>query len=335
MSTDPMVTVLVPALNEEADIAGCIRAIGMQDHPANRIQLVVVDAASTDATVATVQQAASGLGFGEVVIAENPAQRTSVGLNIGLQRATGHYVARIDARSRVPASYLRTCLERLKDHPEVGVVGGMQVAHARGEGFVETGIARALRNPWATGLSRYRLASSSGPSDTVWMGVFRTAELRALGGWDAAVALNEDYELNARYRARAQVVWFEASLRSGYFPRRTLGELARQYFRFGRVKGMWWLRGQRPARRQVLLVAAPIAGAVVVGVAAARFGPGSALTVPAALIAIDQLHREKDGSTMASRLAAAAAMATVGLSWWLGVLAGGAGELLHVRHQHA
>ncbi|MDP8986774.1 MAG: glycosyltransferase, partial [Actinomycetota bacterium] len=95
MSAEPLVTVLVPALDEEADIAGCIRAIGAQSHPTDRIQLVVVDAASTDATVPTVREVASELPFAEVVIAQNPARRTSAGLNIGLGHARGDYVARV------------------------------------------------------------------------------------------------------------------------------------------------------------------------------------------------------------------------------------------------
>lgn len=326
MTRDPLVTVLVPARNEEADIAGCIRAIGDQDHPAGRIQLVVVDAASTDATVRTVGDAASGLGFAEVVVASNPAQRTSAGLNVGLAHAGGEYLARVDARSRIPRDYLRRCVQLLAERPEVGVVGGMQVAQARSRDVVEAGIARALRNRWTTGLSRYRRGSSSGPSDTVWMGTFRTEELRAIAGWDAAVALNEDYELNRRYRATGAVVWFEASLRSAYLPRRTLVELARQHFRFGRVKGTWWFRGQRPAPRQVALVAAPVVGAVALRSLVGRWGPWPALVVPAALLAVDRLQ-EDDGATTPIRLVASAATAVVGVSWWAGVLAGAAGEL--------
>ncbi|MDP8988208.1 MAG: glycosyltransferase, partial [Actinomycetota bacterium] len=281
-----------------------------------------------------VREVASELPFAEVVIAQNPARRTSAGLNIGLGHARGDYVARVDARSRIPTTYVRQCLQRLAHQPEIGVVGGMQVAQARTGGAVEAGIARALRNRWTTGLSRYRRGSSSGPSDTVWMGFFRTEELRARQGWDAAVALNEDYELNHRYRLDGRVVWFDASLRSGYLPRRTLAELARQHFRFGRVKGMSWARGQRPAPRQLLLVVAPLAGAIVLRSLLARSGPWSAVAVPASLLALDRLQGDDDEATPLIRLAASAATATIGLSWWSGVAAGAAGELAHVRHRH-
>ena len=54
------------------------------------------------------------------------------------------------------------------------------------------------------------------------MGAFRTDELRRLGGWDDATALNEDFELSQRYVASGQVVWFDARLRSGYLARPSL-----------------------------------------------------------------------------------------------------------------
>jgi len=117
------VTVIVPARNEVADIAGCIDAIGRQDIPLTDIQLIVVDAASEDGTRRKAMRAAARHAFGEVLVLDNPARRTSVGLNIGLRHAQGALVARADARSRIPPGYLRSCAATLAGHPEVGVVG--------------------------------------------------------------------------------------------------------------------------------------------------------------------------------------------------------------------
>jgi succinoglycan biosynthesis protein ExoA len=332
--TSPRITVLIPARNEEADIAGCIDVIGGQDYPLAAIQLIVVDAASDDGTRAEVERAASRHPFGEVLVLDNPARRTSVGLNIGLRQARGAFLARVDARSRVPSDYLRACVATMEQRPEVGVTGGAQVARARSPRLVDVGIAGALRNRWATGMSRYRRASTSGPSDTVWMGFFRTEELRDLGGWADAVALNEDYELNSRYRAAGRTVWFDASLRSDYLPRTSLGGLARQYFRFGRVKGTWWARGQRPARRQVALLAAPPAFAVVLVGLARRFGPASAVLLPLLLAAVERAGRTDRPGEPHSPVMASTAIAVLSGSWWTGVVAGVAGELAHVKHEH-
>lgn len=333
--TPPRMTVLIPARNEERDIVGCIDAVGGQDYPLSSIQLVVVNAASDDGTRAAAQRAAHRYGFGEVLLLDNPARRTSVGLNVGLREARGVLVARVDARSRIPPDYLLACEATLRERSEIGVVGGAQVARARTGRSVDRGIAAALRNRWATGMSRYRRATTSGPSDTVWMGTFRTDELRALGGWSVAVALNEDYELNSRYRAAGSTIWFDASLRSDYIPRGSLRQLARQYFRFGRVKGTWWARGWRPSGRQVALLGAPAVLGVVLAGAYRRVGLPSVLALPLFLAVVERGGRADQDGEPSARCMASTAIAVLSGSWWVGVVAGFVGELAHVKHDHA
>lgn len=328
----PLVTVIIPARNEQADIAGCIDAVAAQDHGADRIQLVVVDAASDDGTVEEVVRAAAAHRFAEVVVEGNPRRRTSVGLNVGLDRAKGEYVARVDARSRVAPGYVSTCLRAMADH-RVGVVGGAQVALARSAGLVDTAIARALRNRYGTGLSRYRRGRRSGPSDTVWMGFFRTGDLRAMGGWSEAVALNEDFELNRRYREAGYLVWFDSELRSLYLPRRSLALLARQYFYFGRVKGTWWARGDRPTLRQAALLAAPVVAGGLAALAYRKAGPATLLAVPGALLAVEAAGSDEPAPLTHHALAAATIALTNG-SWWAGTVVGFAGDKAGLRHQH-
>lgn len=336
VSAEPVVTVIIPALNEQADIEGCIDAVGCQTYSVERVELVVVDGCSEDGTVERTRRAAARYPFADVVILENSRGRTSISLNVGLAKASGEYVVRIDARSRIQPDYLETVVAILRERPEIGVVGGSQAARARSERLIDLAVARALRNRWSTGFSRYRRATASQASDTVWMGAFRADDLRRLGGWAEEVALNEDYELNSRYRSSGRLVWFEAPLRSGYLPRRSVGALSRQYFSFGRVKGMWWARGARPAARQVALLAMPIAtgaGLVVMGrrtrMRRVVFLP------PLALLCIDALGNTGPSIPVRGRPITAGVIALYTMSWWTGVWVGWIGELLGAQHRHA
>jgi succinoglycan biosynthesis protein ExoA len=118
------------------------------------------------------------------------------------------------------------------------------------------GIARALCNPWVLGGASYRRPGASGPVDTVYLGAFRTEDLRRAGGWDPGLLANEDYELCARFRDSGSLVWLEEDVVVAYEARTGLVALAQQYHAFGTAKVEYWrLRRGKPAARQVLAVA--------------------------------------------------------------------------------
>jgi len=51
--------------------------------------------------------------------------------------------------------------------------------------------------------------------------------------FDESLLTNEDYEFNARVRKAGGRIWLDPAIRSIYFARSTLLELARQYWRYG------------------------------------------------------------------------------------------------------
>jgi cellulose synthase/poly-beta-1,6-N-acetylglucosamine synthase-like glycosyltransferase len=320
----PRVTVLVPARDEEAAIARCIEHIARQDYPANRIELLVVDGASTDATARVARQAMVRLGIANGHVLSNPVATTPSNLNVGLGKATGELVCRVDARSFVEPHHVRTCVEVLEARPEVRVVGGSQIAVATDRHPVSVGIARALNNRWSMGFARYRSGRASGPADTVYLGAFRTDELREAGGWDERLPTNQDYELNRRMASQG-VVWFDERLRTGYVPRASLRLLWEQYRRFGAWKARYWrVSGDRPQpRQQLLLAAVPVAA--VVGLAALRRHPVATVAAGlAAAVAVEVAGSDEPVGDALAHGAGVAAVATVGLGWWTGVV----GELL-------
>jgi succinoglycan biosynthesis protein ExoA len=303
-------TVLIPARNEGADIAACLACVGAQDVGAAALEVVLIDGGSTDRTSALAHDAAAALA-----------------LHRGLALASTPYVVRVDARSRIEPHHVTSVVQVLATRPDVGVVGGAQVPLDRGDGAIAAGIARALSNRYTTGFSRYRRSSRSGSADTVWMGAFRTAELRALGGWDPDHGINEDFELNSRYRRAGYVVWFDGQLRSGYLPRPDLGALARQYFAFGRAKGALWAGAGTPELRQLVLVAAPVVGAGAAALATRRFGLMRSMTAVLVLAAaVDHAGTSGPSARPAVRCAALAALATFASSWWAGVVVGWAAD---------
>jgi succinoglycan biosynthesis protein ExoA len=332
MSEAPLVTVLIPARNEAADLPRCLDHVLAQDHPHDRLEVVVVDGGSSDGTgeVAAARLAASDLH--RWVVHPNPTGTTPSNLNAGLTVVTGEILVRVDARSFVPPHHVRCCAEVLTERPDVAVTGGAQVAVAVSDDPVSVGIARALNNRWSMGFARYRRAARSGPADTVYLGAFRTAELREAGGWDERFATNQDFELNRRMGTRG-LVWFDDRLEVGYRPRARLAQLASQYHRFGRWKARYWsITGDRPRPRQLVLLLAPLPAT---GVALAAFWRLPRLRLPAvgaalAAAAVIELRGPTGPPTIDPRAHAVgvAASAVVAGSWFAGAWSGVARWLL-------
>ena len=89
--------VVVPAWNEQAGIAGTIAALAAQRD--RDFQLVVVDNASTDATVVEVERACAAYGLGVTVVTE-VRKGTGAAADTGVRHAIAHgatHVLRTDA----------------------------------------------------------------------------------------------------------------------------------------------------------------------------------------------------------------------------------------------
>jgi len=98
-------------------------------------------------------------------------------------------------------------------------------------------IATAASHPLAVGDAYYRLGGNPREVDTVPFGAYRKSLVDRIGGYNENLLTNEDYELNVRIRQAGGKIWMDPQIRSIYYARSSLPELARQYWRYGFWKG--------------------------------------------------------------------------------------------------
>ena len=223
----PSVSVLIPVRNAEATIAAAIDSVLSQDYE-GPVEIVVADGSDTAATANLVRRQ-----YPTVRLVANPEQTTGFGLCAAHEAASGEIIVRCDAHSVFPPGYLRRAVSTLQ-RTGAANVGGRQLPV--GTSFFTRAVAIAMTTPLGTGGARYRQGGSEGPVDTVFLGVFRRDVLESVGGVDPTFVRNQDYELNWRLRERGETVWFDPDLVVTYRPRGTLGDLAWQYFNYGRWK---------------------------------------------------------------------------------------------------
>jgi len=263
----PAVTVIVPARNEEAHLADCLAAIGAQDYPADRLEVLVVDGGSRDGTHAAARRWADA--DSRFRLLENPRGQVAAGLNLGVAAARGEILLRIDAHTLPAPDYVRCCVETLAATGADNVGGPMA---PQGDTPVGRAVALAMGSRFGVGTARFRFARAVEEVDTVYLGAFPRRVLERVGPFNEELERNQDYEMNYRIRRGGGRIVVDPRIRSVYRTRRTLGEVREQYAGYGFWKARMLRR--HPASLRARQLAAP---ALVVGLAAALAASAAAL----------------------------------------------------------
>jgi glycosyltransferase involved in cell wall biosynthesis len=223
----PDVAVVMPVLNEENYLAASVLAILSQDYP-GQVQVVLALGPSTDKTDEVAERICAG--DARVSSVPNPTGRTPEGLNAALAVTTQEIVVRVDAHSELSDGYIRTAVETLQ-RTGADNVGG--IMGARGVTSFEKAVAAAMTSPLGVGSASFHTGGSEGPTETVYLGVFKRSALERVGGYDPAFARAQDWEMNHRIRETGGTVWFNPDLFVTYRPRASVRKLAKQYFEYG------------------------------------------------------------------------------------------------------
>ncbi|SFE04056.1 glycosyltransferase family 2 protein [Blastococcus tunisiensis] len=223
---EPLVTVVIPARNEQAAIGPCLDSVLAQDW--TNLQVIVVDGDSDDDTAAIV--ASYTARDPRVELLPNPQRVIPVGLNLALAEAKGEWLVRIDAHAAVPPDYVRRAAEHLMTG-RYGGVGGRK----DGVGRTPAGkaIAAVMASRFGVGGSTYHHGTTVAEVEHVPFGAYPVAVARALGGWDEQLRVNQDFEFDHRVREAGHTILFDPALRIDWESRQSISDFAKQYHRYG------------------------------------------------------------------------------------------------------
>ena len=181
-------SVVIPARNEEAYIAGAVKSVLEQDPPPDEV--IVVDNGSKDQTA---EQAAAA---GARVVRE-PRPGVHHARQRGLIEAKGEIVAQIDADSRALPGWSRAILDAFEDPRVVASYGPLFLFEAP---LLDRALARVGFPLFLRFLSALGQPNLSGANHAV-----RREEALKAGGYDRPYA--EDVHLALKLKARGKVVY--------------------------------------------------------------------------------------------------------------------------------
>jgi succinoglycan biosynthesis protein ExoA len=313
----PLVSIVIPCLDEEAYIGACIRAVQAQAWPRDRLEILVADGMSMDATREILARLAAT--DPRIHLIDNPGRVQAAGLNECIRRARGEVIVRVDVHADYAPDFVQKCVDAL-ERTGADNVGG--AARPKARTFFQRCVAAALSSPLGVGGSKYRRPDQEGFVESVWPGAFQRGVFERVGLFDPNAITNEDAELNQRILQSGGRVYLSRDIVSFYYPRESMRALARQYFRYGQGRARTMLKHRKlPSVRSAIpflalagetlllaiapwnLGAASLAGyALATGAEAVRVGRDEGLAAIPVVWAIFPVLHASHGAGFASGL---------------------------------
>ena len=225
------VSVIVPAYNEAANIAGTVRSLVRNDYP--WLEVIVVDDGSTDGTAQIVER----LRLPRVSVIRQRNAGKPAALNTGIRHAVGEILVLVDGDTVFEPDAVGRLIQPLRDSRVGAVAGNTKVANRTGL------LGRWQHLEYVVGLNLDRRTMDIIRCVTTVpgaIGAFRRSALREVGGVSART-LAEDTDLTmAVIRAGWRVVYEPTAVAWTEAPA-SMRQLWRQRYRwcYGTMQAMW------------------------------------------------------------------------------------------------
>ncbi len=245
MQEKPLISVIVPILDEAAYIRHFLHCLLQQDYPRDKTEIILVDGGSTDGTLQILQQTAAVRP--ELKLLHNPRKFVPHALNIGLDHAAGEIIIRMDAHAIYPSDYLSSLVYWLQA-TQADNVGGIWQTRPGTPEPQATGIALALASPFGVGNAAYRIGASLPVEvDTVPFGCYKKEVFQRFGRFDPDLHRNQDDEFNARLIQAGGRIMLIPQIKIDYYARSSLKSLASKMYQYGYFKPLVNKKLGRPA----------------------------------------------------------------------------------------
>ena len=209
----PHVTILIPAHNEAQVIERTVQHMLALNYPSDRLTVLVIDDASTDATPAIADRLAREDSRVQVLHRHRPegGRGKAAALNNALQHTVDEFIAIYDADNCPEPDALKLLIAQFRRRPELGAVLGRFRTGNRKQNLLTRFInIEGLGFQGINQAGRWQLLGVSTLSGTNY--IIRRSALEHIGGWDVE-ALAEDSELSVRmYQAGYKICYIPYSV---------------------------------------------------------------------------------------------------------------------------
>jgi len=189
----PIISVVIPSLNEEKYIEKTLKSIVNQTLPREKYEVILSDGKSKDNTVKIAKKY-----IDKLVIKKNKS--IAHGRNLGASKSKGKYLVFVDADSIISARLLKQVINTFEK--DESIVGAFTIYKFRSKSIV----IRLLNSIF---IQLEKLSNMLFPRGTITTGaciIVRRSAFQQIGGFNEKLRTNEDNDLTKRLRKIGKVI---------------------------------------------------------------------------------------------------------------------------------
>lgn len=256
----PLITVMLPVRNEERFIEQTLTQIHEQSYLHDRMEVIVTDGLSTDATAAIVRLFADRHPDLAVRLIPNPKRLSSAGRNLAVQNGHGDYFLLIDGHVHIPSRDLIRDMVRMALKHDARVLGRPQPLSPPDISFFQRMVALARHSPLAHSQESFIYSEYEGWTSPISIGVMYHRDVfEEVGRFDEGFDAAEDLEFNYRIERQGIQCFTSSRFAVHYYPRDSFSGLYRQMRRYGYGRAAFVIKHPERIRVETLVPAGFVA----------------------------------------------------------------------------
>lgn len=218
------ISFIIVAYNAEHCLGALLGDLLRQTIPAEQIELLLVNSASSDNTAQVMRDFAKDAPF-TVRLLDNPKRWLASGINVALAAATGDAIIRLDAHARIPEDFLEKNLAALNQGEDI--VGGCVAGGTPGTDW-EAVLRTVDTSRFCGGAAPFRNSGEARYVDTLAYALYRREVYDKVGLYDERLRRTEDNDMHYRMHTAGYRFFFSPDIISYHAARSTMRGQLRQ-----------------------------------------------------------------------------------------------------------